>query len=335
MNALQRCLGLSVALLLVSPASAVPEHQFEQEFTKRVMPEFWATGESGWLTAADGMQIHYRKYLRPLQDSALIISPGRTEGTFKYAELIHDLQDLNLAIFIIDHRGQGASGRETPEREMQYVADFSAYKDDLNQLMKEVVEPLGFKRHYALGHSMGANILALYMVQNPKVFAKFVASSPMLDLSPSPFVFQRVAHAFASLMCWLGYDKTFVFGNGPYQLNESYRGTGSAVRFQAFKELRVQRPEERVGGVSWRFAQKALVATWDMRRDAEKLIMPILMLQSGNDDVVLTGGQDYVCQRAKQCKKISFPEARHELHIETDNIRDVWLSSIRGFLTNP
>lgn len=322
--------GLS-CLAFSHQAQAVSESIFEQEFESRILPAFWADGSSAFLTASDGLKIHYRHYVKPGQTRALVVLPGRTESTFKFAEFLHDIQDLNLAVFIIDHRGQGASGREADEREIQYVRDFSFYRDDFALLMKEAVRPHGFQEVYALGHSMGANILSLYMVQNPDAFQKVVTSSPMLDLDPAPFPFQWMAYSFASIACWLGFDKSFVPGHGPFHYDEPYRGTGSAVRFKAFNQLRWDKKDERIGGVSYRFAQKALEATWDMRDDAEKLTAPILMFQAGNDDVVLTGGQDYVCQRAKQCRKLTFPNARHEIHIEIDAIRDPWLQEIRNF----
>jgi lysophospholipase len=322
-------------LALSSSAQAVPEDVFEQEFAARIMPAFWSNGSSAFFTAADGLKIHYRHYVKPGQDRALVILPGRTESTVKYAEFLHDIQDLNLAVFIIDHRGQGASGRETGERELQYVQDFSFYREDLALLMKEVVAPHGFKDVYALGHSMGANILALHMVQNPDAFRKVVVSSPMLDISPAPFPFSWMAYSFATIACWLGFEKSFVPGHGPLQFVEAYRGTSSELRYKAFHQLRWDRQEERVGGVSFRFAQKALEATWKMRDDAHKLMAPMLMFQAGNDDVVLTEGQDYVCQRAKQCRKLTFPEARHEIHIERDRIRNDWLQEIRQFLAHP
>jgi lysophospholipase len=319
-------------LALSHQAEAVPETIFEQEFTSRILPAYWANGSSSYLTAADGLKIHYRSYVKPGQERALVILPGRTESAFKFAEFLHDIQDLNLAVFIVDHRGQGASGRETAEHELQYVQDFAFYRNDLSLFMKDVVAPHGFKEVYGFGHSMGANILSLFMVQNPDVFGKAVISSPMLDINPAPFYFQWLGYSVVSIACWLGFDKSFVPGHGPFRLNEAYRGTGSAVRYRAFNQLRWDHKGERVGGVSFRFAQKALEATWDMRHDADKLVAPILMFQAGNDDVVLTGGQDYVCQRAKQCRKLTFPEARHEIHIESDAIRDAWLDEIRKFL---
>jgi lysophospholipase len=121
---LRGLLSCSACFALSPNAQAVPESIFKQEFANRILPAFWANGSSSFLTTPDGLKIHYRSYVTPGQDRALVILPGRTESTFKFVEFLDDIQDLNLAVFIIDHRGQGASGRETDQPEMQYVKDF-------------------------------------------------------------------------------------------------------------------------------------------------------------------------------------------------------------------
>lgn len=329
------CFGLLLSCLITWDALAVPESVFQQEFAEHIMPNFWKNGESAFLTTPDGMKIHYRKFVKPGQEQLLVLLPGRTESTFKWAEFIYDLQAMNIGVIVIDHRGQGASGREVDDPQVQYIRDFGQYRDDINSLMLEVVIPLGMKKVFGMGHSMGANILALYTARHPEAFNKIVLTSPMLDINPAPWPWQWLGYAAATVACWMGFDKDFVAGHGHYDPQEKYRGTGSDIRFQAFRELRLSKPDELVGGVSYRFAQKAIEATWEMRQDAEKLTMPMLMFQAGNDDVVFAEGQDYVCQRAKQCRKVVVPNALHEIHVETDALRESWLQEIRRFLSEP
>ncbi|WP_348260358.1 serine aminopeptidase domain-containing protein, partial [Salmonella enterica] len=44
-------------------------------------------------------------------DRTIVICPGRIESYVKYAELGYDLFHLGFVIFIMDHRGEGRSGR--------------------------------------------------------------------------------------------------------------------------------------------------------------------------------------------------------------------------------
>ena len=334
-NTCKICFFLSLFSFTWGETYAASEGQLDRIFAAQIMPDFWSRGSSEYMITSDAKRLHYRKYYQPGQDKVLVILPGRTESTWKFAEFIHDIKDLNFAVFILDHRGQGASEREVTDSNMGYIADFSVYKDDLALFMNTVIKPLGFKQHLALGHSMGANILALYMAEQQSVFAKAVVTSPMLDINTAPLPSAAVAHLIASLACWLGMDKNYTLNSGPYQANEAFRGTTSEIRFRLFRQLRIARAAEQVGGASYRFAQKALEATQTMRDQAEKLSTPLLMLQAGSDDVVLTGGQDFVCQHAKNCRKVVIPGALHELHIETDRLRDVWLAEVRGFFTSP
>ena len=55
-------------------------------------------------------------------------------------------------------------------------------------------------------------------------------------------------------------------------------------------------------------------------------------MQAGNDLLVETEGQDYVCNKAPDCRKIGFPKAMHEILNEVDPIRDKADADIASFL---
>lgn len=55
------------------------------------------------------MTIKYSSYTRTSHERSLVIVPGRTEPSRKYAELIYDLRDKGLDIYILDQQGQGDS----------------------------------------------------------------------------------------------------------------------------------------------------------------------------------------------------------------------------------
>jgi len=307
-------------ILRVSQAYAVTEEEFPTVFPNQILPYYEQEGRSHFFTAKDGVKLHYRAFVKPGQEQALVIFPGRTEPTIKYAEVVWDLRDLNFAVYILDHRGQGASGRLV---------------DDADQFFDAVIKPAGYSKVKGLAHSMGANIMSWFSIRHPGVLKSMVFSSPMLDIPAAPFFHEKIAYGVISFLSGIGLAKSYVYGQGPFDENETYRGTNSMVRYRAFHALRIARKQERVGGVSYRFVKEAIRATWYMRERAAELREPILLLQAGSDEVVLTGGQDYVCQQAKNCRKVAFPEARHEIHIEKDSIRQTWMSEARAFLAAP
>jgi len=320
-------------LFISSLCFAIQESEFPQKFEQELVPYFEKNGESRFMTAKDGKRIHFRSFTKPGQSKALIILPGRTESTFKWAEVLWDLKDLNLAVYIIDHRGQGASDRLLDDPQIQYIEYFDQYVEDLQQFMIEVIKPLGYTEVQALSHSMGANILALHSARYPQDIQKLILSSPMLDITAGPFLSDRVAHFVLEAFVFFGKKKSYVFGGGPWDKNESYRGTASEIRYQAFHKLRVAYSKEVVGSSSFHWVAEAYEATWNMRKVSDSLLQPILMFQAGRDEVVMVKGQDYVCERARQCRKVVLPESQHETHIEADVTRNVWIKEIRDFLS--
>lgn len=86
----------------------------------------------------------------------IVVCPGRIESYIKYAELAYDLFHLGFDVLIIDHRGQGLSGRMLPDTHRGHVDNFSDYVDDLAAFWQQEVQPGPWRKRYILAHSMGA-----------------------------------------------------------------------------------------------------------------------------------------------------------------------------------
>jgi lysophospholipase len=91
----------------------------------------------------------------PQAKGVLIISPGQTESSLKYAEVLYDLKDLGYSIYIIDHRGQGLSDRTLPGTTLSHVNRFKDYVDDFTTFVKDVVHPENYRHSVIIAHSMG------------------------------------------------------------------------------------------------------------------------------------------------------------------------------------
>lgn len=89
-------------------------------------------------------------------DRVIVVCPGRIESYIKYAELAYDLFHLGFDVLIIDHRGQGLSGRMLPDTHRGHVDNFSDYVDDLAAFWQQEVQPGPWRKRYILAHSMGA-----------------------------------------------------------------------------------------------------------------------------------------------------------------------------------
>ena len=68
------------------------------------------------------------------------------------------------------------------------------------------------------------------------------------------------------------------------------------------------------------------------RRDAGRVRVPVMLFQAGLDEVVRPEAQEHACRCMPDCELRLFPTARHEILVESDDIRDEAVRRILGFL---
>lgn len=68
------------------------------------------------------------------------------------------------------------------------------------------------------------------------------------------------------------------------------------------------------------------------KKNVQKINVPILLFQSGRDTFVKDRGQNKFCERAKNCKKVRFENAKHEVFGEDDETLIKYLKIIKEFL---
>jgi lysophospholipase len=308
---------------------AIPETNYEEAFFNTVLPFYESKTVSGSFIGKKNINIHYRFLKHPNEKAAIVIFPGRTESAFKYAEIIYDLYADGYSFYIMDYRGQGASGRLTGDSQISHVEDYDDYVADLNVFLHTVVDQHSKGVKLAIAHSMGANILSLFLSQQQNYFQAAALSSPMLDLKTFGLP-QKLIWGLFKVVEKLGFGERYIPSQGPYKPDlEWYNGTHSQVRYRVFTKLREERKNELMGGSSITFGLRSLEATWKMREQAGNIQLPLLMFQAGNDQLILPHGQNYVCQHAKKCRLVHFPDAYHEILVEADPIRNRALQEIR------
>jgi lysophospholipase len=327
-------LGGSLLLLLPSPAIAVPESVPEPAFQDSV--EAWCRAHEvrGDFNGREGVRIAWAKFEAVPEEGALVILPGRTECTEKYHELVYDLRDLRYSIYLLDHAGQGRSGRLLRDREKGTIGRFDDYVSDLQDFLDRVVDRTPHRKRFLLAHSMGGCIGVLYLAREPREFDSAIISSPMLEIDTSPLP-ELVAWAVCRFSVLIGQGDAYAPGRHGYDPVLPFEGndaTHSRVRFERNQAMMAADPALILGGPTRRWVYQAIEATRRARRDAAEVGIPILLLQAGKDLVVRPGGQDEFCRRAGDCREIRFPGASHEILMEADSIRDRALLEIRRFL---
>ncbi len=322
-------------IIILPTALSIAEENYGSDFEEKVLP-FYRNLTFGEFQGERNTTISYAAYILPteIERGAIVIFPGKSESYVKYAELIYDLRHENYSIYILDHRGQGFSGRLLDDRMKFHIDDFSNYVLDAKRFVDEIVDARPHEKKILLAHSMGGAIGALYL-ENYDDFSKAILSAPMLEIDTGRYS-ENTAYLMTKILAFIGFGKRYAVGKGP-RVKEAFENstiTKSAARYWMWEELIQERmfPKIATGGPTNRWVREAISASREARSDAKKIDVPILLIQADLDDYVLPQGQNEFCGKAKGCRKVFFPGSKHEILMERDVIRDEALDEIRKFI---
>ena len=80
-------------------------------FSMGPLTDFWRQREEAEFKGVDDVPVRFVRFCAQHNDRLVLICPGRIESYVKYAEVAYDLFHCGFDVMIIDHRGQGRSGR--------------------------------------------------------------------------------------------------------------------------------------------------------------------------------------------------------------------------------
>jgi predicted alpha/beta hydrolase len=174
-------------------------------FATGPLTDFWRQREEAEFTGVDNIPVRFVRFHAARHDRVIVVCPGRIESYVKYAELAYDLFHLGFDVLIIDHRGQGRSGRLLEDSHRGHVVNFSDYVDDLTAFWEQEVTPGPWRKRYILAHSMGARL--------PRSLCNATHKPTVM---PLPFARRCSALLFTCrtgwcVRCWTGRKATRVF----------------------------------------------------------------------------------------------------------------------------
>ena len=301
--------------------------------------DFWQTREEGEFAGVGNVIIRYVRFISPQHDKVILLCPGRIESYVKYPELAWDMVHCGYDVVIIDHRGQGRSGRLLQDSHRGHVEEFNHYVDDLETLYLKEIISRPYRHRYALAHSMGGAIMALMIARQPKAFDAVVLASPMFGIYlPMPLWMAN------SILEWTEKRPTFrdgyAIGTGkwrprPFSINQL---THSYERYRRNLRFYADDPGLRVGGPTYHWVREGVLAGENILGLAKDISTPLLLLQAGSDKVVDNRAQDLFCQAmtaaGQPCeggKPQVIDGARHEILFEKDSMRAEALEAIVAF----
>ncbi|GKW11496.1 lysophospholipase L2 [Pectobacterium sp. IFB5596] len=304
------------------------EAQFAAFSTGELL-DFWRQREEGEFSGVDAVPIRFVRFTAPQHDKIVVVFSGRIESYVKYSEVAYDLFHHGYDVLIMDHRGQGRSGRMLQDGHRGHVLRFSDYVDDAETLCQQHLDVKRYTRRFALAHSMGGAILAQLLARQPAIFDAAALCAPMFGIRlPLP-------HCVAGwIVDWAerrpAIRDYYAIGTGqwrplPYRMNVL---THSRERYQRSIRFYADSPDLRVGGPTYHWVREALQAGKQLLAQASAITTPLLLLQAQEDRVVDNRSQNAFCQALVQNGNANSDGvlqvicgARHEILFETDNLR--------------
>lgn len=273
-------------------------------------------------------------------DAVVIGLQGLSEFSEKYFELANDLQNRNLSFWMMDWQGQGKSDRHLKNPQKRHSHSFDEDIADLHFFINEYVKhsavhpDVGRIPLVMLGHSMGANIGLRYLYRHPDTFACAAFTAPMIGI-----------HAFRNLPRWLSFMLGTLAGNisGPRYVGFGKGDWKPETRALPHKDLFSNDPTRKelhnkwfehdpalqVGNVTYGWLQQALRSCAHLhgKNVLRDIKTPCLIALAEDDKLVDNKAARLAAQEIENAKLIEIKGAKHEILMETDQVRKIFLNA--------
>ncbi len=292
--------------------------------------------EWGIFTTPDNAKLRWC-CLKPASPWAdVVIAMGFREFIEKYFELIHDLAQAGLTVWCIDWRGQGLSdgrgdnpARAVPRDFKRDVTDLAAF----TQRMLSKTLP-----RFLIAHSMGGAIGLRTVADHPTLFKAAVFSAPMIAVRAG--VLPRwLARLITRIGVRLGFGSALIPGTTSIPVDqeaqvEFSRTSHDPIRCTTLHRWYLANPLLKLDGVTFGWYDTAASASvmFDNLSAFKTVNIPILIGTAGQDVFVHNAPIQKLAHTLPHATLQHFPQAKHELFNERDDIRSVWMDAVITFL---
>lgn len=259
----------------------------------------------------------------------IVLCHGRTEFLEKYTETIGELTARGFAVWSMDWRGQGASGRALKNPHKGHIDRFETYLGDLTWFFDTIVGPDDAPdsgETVLMAHSMGGHITLRAVLEGRIKPDRFVLSAPMVDL-PLRGIGRYATTGLCRGMTSIGFGGRYVVGTGDYDPArvkfDDNPLTGDRARFDAIHAAIAANPVVAMGGPTfgWLNATFRSIRALRALSDTSPRTCPILLFTALADTVVSVPAQTAIAASLPDCEQVQIAGARHEILHETDAIR--------------
>ena len=261
---------------------------------------------------------------------SIVFLTGRWEPFVKYLDFITFLNHLGVTVYSMDHRGQGFSSRVLKDPMKHHITNFQYYVDDLQFFIDTIKPP---KPLSLIGLSMGGAISSLHAIKHP-IWEKLILVSPMIQIPSTPYPYTLLKN-LVKILSFFGFSEKYIFGKGPLNFEDERAQdylSSDKSKYESFLQLIEKYPQAQLGGPTFGWVAAASKSTDILMKKMKDIQISTLILQAGKDTVVDIQAQTKISQMMPKAKLITYPNALHEILLETDEISSKAYNEIANFL---
>lgn len=275
-------------------------------------------------------------YAIPENPEAIVIClPGLGEFCEKYFEIAHNCLDQNLGIFVLDWMGQGGSNRYLKNLHKQHSLGFTDNVDDLKFWIDNFIKDPNFNKYSdtplaLLSHSMGAHFALRYLSESkehPIDCAAF--SAPFIGIRRISFLPDWLLLCLSRLLSTTMnknlVKKETVFSEDDVLERSIQVLTSDRHRASIQTYWYKVHPLYYIHGVTFGWVHEALKSCKLLKKNLKKISTPCVIGMAGHEKIVSNPLIKEAVKIMKASKLITYPEAKHEILMETGNIRNHFL----------
>jgi len=257
----------------------------------------------GFLQAARGEKIYYQSWLPDHGTrAAVLLVHGLAEHSGRYSRVVEHLVPQGFALFGFDHVGHGQS-----EGTRVYVKAFSCFIEALHQMVNRVQAYVPAHPAFLYGHSLGALIAAVYLLEHPATLDGAILSAPCVkvpaNISPATVFLARILSRIVPKLSLASVDSS-----GISRIPEEV---------QAY----IDDPLVYCGKTTARLGAEMLYAMQRVEAEAPNIRIPVMILQGSADTVVDPDGAILLHERISSLDKTLkiYSGLFHEIHNEPEH----------------
>ena len=245
--------------------------------------------------------------------AVLFIVHGVGEYSARYTNVINRFVPLGYAVYGVDHIGHGKS-----EGEREMVSRFEDFIEPLITCRKMIAEAHPGVPVIIYGHSMGALITSFHLLDHQADFKAAIISAPPVkvpaNISPLTVTLGKVISTIAPKMGLIGLDV--------HNLSHD----------KAVVDSYINDPLVFHGKMPARLSAEMLRAMMRVTAEANKIEIPLFILQGSADHLVDPSGAQMLYEKASSADKTLkiYEGLYHEVHNEPE--REMMFKDLEAWL---